>query len=248
MIAAGEAGRWDAVGAGTAAIRARGLRKHFAGVRAVRGVDLTVHAGESVALLGPKGSGKSTTIAMLGGLVPPSAGRAEVGGLDVTAFPERVRRGVGVVGAAAGDLDERLTAVEILWRQARDCGLSRSACWERAARMLEAVGLTDRVRGPVRGFTRDMRRRLEVARALVHDPEVLFLDEPGAGLDPGSRAEIWRCLDRARRRRGGTLVLATTEWAEAERCDRVAVLVRGRVVAEGPPDALWRDPPRRRAS
>ena len=219
------------------AVRTRALRKSYRGIEAVRGLDLTVEAGETFGFLGPNGAGKSTTIAMLCTLLRPSAGTAEVAGLDVGRFPHRVRRRIGVVFQESTS-DRDLTAAENLRFTAELYGMSRHQARRRADALLALVDLAERRDHVVSTFSGGMRRRLEIARALVHEPPVLFLDEPTAGLDPQSRARVWEQLHTMRRQRDITLFLTTHYLEEAEHCDRIAVIDDGRVVAEGTPSAL----------
>ncbi|MEV4443456.1 ATP-binding cassette domain-containing protein, partial [Streptomyces sp. NPDC049577] len=218
-------------------VLARGLRKTYPGVEAVRGVDLTVRAGETFGFLGPNGAGKSTTIAMLCTLARPTGGRAAVAGADVTADPAAVRRGIGLVFQES-TLDGDLTAAENLRFHAELHGLPRRTAHRRTAEMLALVGLDDRRDSLVRTFSGGMKRRLEIARGLLHAPRVLFLDEPTLGLDPRSRALVWEHLHKVRRQRSVTLFLTTHYLEEAEHCDRIAVIDDGRIVTEGTPARL----------
>ncbi|MBH1937422.1 ATP-binding cassette domain-containing protein [Streptomyces sp. AV19] len=220
-----------------ATILARDLRKTYPGVEAVRGVDLTVRAGETFGFLGPNGAGKSTTIAMLCTLARPTAGRASVAGADVTTDPAAVRRRIGLVFQDL-TVDGDLTAAENLRFHADLYGLPRRAARRRVTEMLALVGLHDRRDSAVRTFSGGMKRRLEIARGLLHAPQVLFLDEPTLGLDPHSRAQVWEHLHRVRTRQSVTLFLTTHYLEEAEHCDRIAVIDGGRIVAEGTPAAL----------
>ncbi|MFD4315623.1 ATP-binding cassette domain-containing protein [Streptomyces sp. NPDC058548] len=224
------------------AISMRGLVKSYPGPRgatthAVRGVDLDVPQGETFAFLGPNGAGKSTTIAVLCALARPTAGHATVAGVDVLSRPHEVRRRVGMLFQHSA-LDADLTAEQNLHIHARLYGLSRRHARSRAAEVLETAGLTDRRRSPVRTLSGGMRRRLEIARALLHSPRVLFLDEPTTGLDPHARAQVWEHLRALRDRHGSTLFVTTHYLEEAENCDRIAIIDRGRVVAQGTPLAL----------
>ncbi|GAA0416557.1 ATP-binding cassette domain-containing protein [Streptomyces luteireticuli] len=218
-------------------VLARGLRKTYPGVEAVRGVDLTVPAGTTFGFLGPNGAGKSTTIAMLCTLARPTGGRATVAGADVSADPAAVRRRIGLVFQDL-TVDGDLTAAENLRFHADLYGLPRRTARRRVADMLALVGLHDRRDSLVRTFSGGMKRRLEIARGLLHAPQVLFLDEPTLGLDPRSRAQVWDHLHHVRDRRSVTLFLTTHYLDEAEHCDRIAVIDGGRIVAEGTPAAL----------
>ncbi|MGW4199665.1 ATP-binding cassette domain-containing protein [Streptomyces sp. NPDC004726] len=224
------------------AISTRGLVKSYPGtngtaIHAVRGLDLDVLQGETFAFLGPNGAGKSTTIALLCALVRPTAGRATVGGADVLSQPEQVRRRVGMLFQHSA-LDPDLTAEQNLHIHARLYGLRRRHARLRATETLEMVGLTDRRRSPVRTLSGGMRRRLELARGLLHAPRILFLDEPTTGLDPHARAQIWGHLRALRDRHGSTLFVTTHYLEEAENCDRLAIIDCGRLVAQGTPLAL----------
>ncbi|TXS32906.1 ATP-binding cassette domain-containing protein [Streptomyces sp. adm13(2018)] len=224
------------------AISMRGLVKSYPGpqgttTEAVRGVDLDVRQGESFAFLGPNGAGKSTTIAMLCALARPTAGHAVVAGVDVVGRPHEVRRRVGML-FQHGALDVDLTVDQNLHIHARLYGLSRRHARSRAAEVLETAGLSDRRRSPVRTLSGGMRRRLEIARALLHSPRLLFLDEPTTGLDPHARAQVWEHLRALRDRHGNTLFVTTHYLEEAENCDRIAIIDHGRVVAQGTPLAL----------
>ncbi|APE20066.1 MULTISPECIES: ATP-binding cassette domain-containing protein [Streptomyces] len=224
------------------AISTRGLVKSYPGPHgtstlAVRGVDLDVRQGETFAFLGPNGAGKSTTIAVLCALARPTAGQATVAGADVVGRPHEVRRRVGMLFQHSA-LDGDLTAEQNLFIHARLYGLSRRRARSRTAEVLGTAGLTDRRRSPVRTLSGGMRRRLEIARALLHSPRVLFLDEPTTGLDPHARAQVWDQLRALRDRDGSTLFVTTHYLDEAENCDRIAIIDRGRVVARGTPRAL----------
>ncbi|MFJ5136236.1 ATP-binding cassette domain-containing protein [Streptomyces sp. NPDC088707] len=224
------------------AISMRGLVKSYPGpqgttTHAVRGVDLDVAQGETFAFLGPNGAGKSTTIAVLCALARPTAGHATVAGADVVSRPHEVRRRVGMLFQHSA-LDADLTAEQNLHIHARLYGLPRRHARSRAAGVLETAGLTDRRRSPVRTLSGGMRRRLEIARALLHSPRVLFLDEPTTGLDPHARALVWEHLRALRDRHGSTLFVTTHYLEEAENCDRLAIIDHGRVVAQGTPLAL----------
>ena len=223
------------------AITAVGLKKTFASkeadVEAVRGVDLDVAPGEVFGFLGPNGAGKSTTVRMLTTLMTLSAGQAHVGGVDVAADPHGARRKIGVALQEAG-LDPRQTAREILVLQARLFGMSTADALVRAGELLELVDLVDAADRRVKGFSGGMKRRLDLASALVHRPEVLFLDEPTAGLDPASRLTVW---DEVRRiNELGTTVFLTTQYLEEadQLCNRLAIIDGGLIVREGTPVSL----------
>ena len=224
-----------------AAVEAEGLVKTYrsrAGtVEAVRGVDLRVSAGEIFGFLGPNGAGKATTVKMLTTLLSITAGTARVAGLDVADEPDAVRRRIGVALQEAG-LDPRQTGRELLVLQGRLFDLSAGAVAARAVELLELVELTDAADRPIKGYSGGMRRRLDLASALVHEPEVLFLDEPTTGLDPVSRLTVWDEVRRINDR--GTTVFLTTQYLEEadQLCNRLAIIDGGRIVREGTPSHL----------
>jgi ABC-2 type transport system ATP-binding protein len=219
------------------AIHAVGVHKSYAGVEAVRGIDLTVAQGETFGFLGPNGAGKTTTIAMLCTLTTPTAGRIEIAGHDTRTAPGQVRRSLGLVFQET-TLDGDLTAAENLRFHADLYALPRRTLRTRIEAMLRLVGLTDRGDDLVRTFSGGMRRRLEIARGLLHRPRVLFLDEPTIGLDPQARSQVWEHLGEVRDQEATTLFLTTHYLDEAERCDRLAIIDDGRIVAQGTPTEL----------
>ena len=227
-----------------AAIRTEDLRKTYStsrgDVQAVRGISLEVAPGEFFGLLGPNGAGKSTTIGMLTTLIVPTGGRAWVAGIDVVADPVGVKRTIGVV-PQNNTLDMQLSVTENLEFRSRFFGLSRREALRRADQLLTAFGLTDRARAMATDLSGGQARRLMIARALVHRPDMLFLDEPTAGLDPQTRVNLWDTLN-ALHDEGQTILLTTHYMEEAEAlCDRVAVVDHGRVLAAGTVDQLKRD-------
>jgi ABC-2 type transport system ATP-binding protein len=236
-----EAGAEPAGGAGTAgaepAIVVRGLHKRYREVEAVRGLDLEVPPGEFFAFLGPNGAGKSTTIKILCTLLQPSAGEVRVAGHDVLAERGEVRRRIGLVFQET-TLDDYLTAEQNLRFHAEIYGMPRRSIPDRLDAVFELVALTARRGDRVRTFSGGMKRRLEIARGLLHSPRVLFLDEPTVGLDPESRSTLWRYVDELRRREQITIFLTTHYMDEAERCDRIAIVDAGRIVALDTPSAL----------
>ncbi len=223
------------------AITAVGLRKTYESgdgeVEAVRGVDLDVADGEVFGFLGPNGAGKSTTVRMLTTLMTMTGGTAEVGGVDVAADPHGARRKIGVALQEAG-LDPRQTGREILTLQARLFGMAANDAAERAQELLELVDLLDAADRRVKGYSGGMKRRLDLASALVHGPDVLFLDEPTTGLDPASRLTVW---DEVRRiNQLGTTVFLTTQYLEEadQLCNRLAIIDDGQIVSGGTPASL----------
>jgi ABC-2 type transport system ATP-binding protein len=223
------------------AVEAEGLVKTYHGrageVEAVRGVELRVDAGEVFGFLGPNGAGKSTTVRMLTTLLSITAGSARVAGLDVAREPDAVRGRIGVALQEAG-LDNRQTGRELLVLQGRLFDLSAREAAARAVELLELVELTEAADRPIKGYSGGMKRRLDLASALVHDPEVLFLDEPTTGLDPASRLTVWDEMRRINER--GTTVFLTTQYLEEadQLCDRLAIIDDGRIVREGTPERL----------
>ncbi len=218
------------------AIRTEDLRKTYKSSRgdvpAVRGIDLSVGSGEFFGLLGPNGAGKSTTIGMLTTLVLPTGGRAWVAGLDVVADPVGVKRRIGVV-TQNNTLDMQLTVAENLEFRSRFFGLGLREASRRASQLLEVFGLADRRKAMSTDLSGGQAKRLLIARALVHRPDVLFLDEPTAGLDPQTRVNLWDIL-RVLHAEGQTILLTTHYREEAEAlCEQVAVVDHGEVLASG---------------
>jgi ABC-2 type transport system ATP-binding protein len=193
--------------------------------------------GESFGFLGPNGAGKSTTINILCTLLRPTSGRAIVAGYDVALQPADVRRHIGLVFQDP-TLDEYLTAEENLRFHAELYGVPRDLAEDRLRVVLEMVELWDRRKGIVATFSGGMKRRLEIARGLLHSPRVLFLDEPTVGLDPQTRAHIWSYIEELRRRESITIFLTTHYMDEAEHCDRIAIIDHGGIVAIDTPEAL----------
>jgi len=220
-----------------AAVEVVGLVKRFGDFTAVDGVSFDVAPGELFGFLGPNGAGKTTTISILCTLLRPTAGRASVAGADVVAEPDAVRSRIGLVFQEL-TLDDLLTGEENLRFHATLYGLSRSELAERMPPLLDMVGLADRSKDRVRVYSGGMKRRLEIARGLLHSPRVLFLDEPTIGLDPQTRSHIWEYVDTLRQRESTTMFLTTHYMDEAERCDRIAIIDQGRIVAIDTPDAL----------
>ena len=218
-------------------IQARGLVKKYGELEAVRGIDLEVKPGEIFGFLGPNGAGKSTTISMLCTLLQPTAGTASVAGIDVVRDPARVRQRIGLVFQDPS-LDDQLTGRENLEFHAFIYNVPSSLRRSRIDQMLELMQLTDRAGSQVRTYSGGMKRRLEIARGMLHEPQVLFLDEPTLGLDPQTRRSIWTHLNELRARTSITIFMTTHYMDEAEYCDRIAIIDRGQIVALGTPDQL----------
>jgi ABC-2 type transport system ATP-binding protein len=235
--------------AGGPAVWADGLVKHYDGrdgnVEAVRGVDLEVQPGAIFGFLGPNGAGKSTTVRMLTTLLSITSGRAEVAGVDVARDPDGARGRIGVALQEAG-LDPRQTGRELLLMHGRLFGLGAAEAKARAEHLLALVELEEAADRVIKGYSGGMQRRLDLAAALVHEPEVLFLDEPTTGLDPASRLTVWAELRRINER-GRTVFLTTQYLEEADQlCDRLAIIDNGLIVREGTPAELKADLRRRR--
>jgi ABC-2 type transport system ATP-binding protein len=204
---------------------------------ALDGVSFEVLPTELFGLLGPNGSGKTTLFRILSTLMIPVAGRASIMGFDVARDPNQLRRQIGVVFQAQS-IDVKLTATENLWHQGHLYGMHGAALKTRIAEMLGRVGLTDRANEKAETFSGGMQRRLELAKGLLHHPSVLLLDEPTTGLDPGARRDLWQYLAILRDEEHVTVLVTTHLMEEAERCDRLAILNQGKVVALGTPDDL----------
>src|SRR5919106_5697731 len=222
-----------------ASIQAEHLVKEFKkGPRAVDGIDLTVAPGEIYGFLGPNGAGKSTTVHVMTTLLPPTAGTARVGGHDVVKEGPKVRSLIGVALQEAA-LDPLLTGRDHLRLQATLQGVPKARRRMHADELLERVGLSDAGDRKVSGYSGGMKRRLDLALALVHLPRILFLDEPTTGLDPQSRTAMWEEVARLRREEGVTVFLTTQYLEEADvLADRVGIIDQGKIVAEGTPAAL----------
>ena len=226
------------------AIVAEGMQKTYGSgtdaVVAVRGVDLDVAEGEVFGFLGPNGAGKSTTVRMLTTLMTLTGGTARVAGIDVTTDPHGARRKIGVALQEAG-LDARQTGRELLTLQSRLFGMTKATAAARADQLLTLVELDDAADRRVKSYSGGMKRRLDLASALVHRPDVLFLDEPTTGLDPASRLTVWEEVRRINRL--GTTVFLTTQYLEEadQLCDRLAITDKGSVVLDGTPASLKQD-------
>jgi ABC-2 type transport system ATP-binding protein len=214
------------------AVRTEGLRKHYGSVHALAGVDIEVPTGTVLGLLGPNGAGKTTAVRILTTILRPDGGVAEVLGIDVTRDPVSVRERIGLAGQYAA-VDEHLTGFENLYMVGRLTHMERRASRERARDLLERFDLAGAADRTAKTYSGGMRRRLDLAAALVHRPPVLFLDEPTTGLDPRSRTDLWGVIDELVA--DGTTVLLTTQYLEeADRlADRIVVIDHGRIIAAG---------------
>ena len=221
------------------AIVTEGLERSFGETRAVAGVDLRVATGEIYGFLGPNGAGKSTTVRVLCTLLVPSAGTARVDGFDVVHQPKEVRLRIGVALQDAS-LDPNQSGEELLRLQGRLFGMSNDEIERQLGSLAELVDIGDALQRRVKTYSGGMKRRLDLAVALIHNPNVLFLDEPTTGLDPGSRARVWQEIRRLQEA-GKTIFLTTQYLEEADTlADRVGIIDRGRIIAEGRPDELKR--------
>lgn len=222
-----------------AVIDVRGLVKVYpGGTRAVDGIDFTVHEGEFFGFLGPNGAGKSTALKVLSTLLKKTSGQVSVAGYDVDRQAEQIRRSVGVAMQTAG-LDDLAKAHDFLTLQGRLYGLRSSEARARSMELLEFIGLANVAQKKIGTFSGGMRRRLDLVATLVHQPKVLFLDEPTTGLDPQSRNTLWDHLRHLNTEEGVTIILTTQMMDEADRlCERLAIIDRGQIVAEGSPRDL----------
>jgi ABC-2 type transport system ATP-binding protein len=221
------------------AIVVEALAKRYPnGTDAVNGISFRVRSGEVYGILGPNGAGKSTTMGMLGTLVRPTAGRATVAGCDVVGHSREVRRRIGFAMQEVG-VDALATGSELVVLHGRLQGLPRREAERRAGLLLDLFGLGDAAHRRMTEYSGGMKRRVDLASALIHLPPVLFLDEPTEGLDPHARTAIWETLEQLNQALGMTVVLTTHYMEEADRlCDRIAIVDRGRIVAEGTPQQL----------
>jgi len=218
----------------------RDLVHRYAYRVALNGVSFDVHPAELFGLLGPNGSGKTTLFRILSTLMVPVGGRAIILGHDAAKDPTQLRREIGVVFQSQS-IDLKLTATENLWHQGHLYGLHGPALRKRIREMLERVGLSDRAKDKAETFSGGMQRRLELAKGLLHGPRVLLLDEPTTGLDPGARRDVWQYLRILRDEEHVTVLVTTHLMEEAERCDRLAILNEGKLVALGTPAELKRE-------
>ena len=222
------------------AIECVSVRREFGEVAAVNGVDLDIANGEIYGFLGPNGAGKSTTVRMLCTLLAPTSGRASVAGFDVVQQPNAVRLRIGVALQEAA-LDPRQTGAELLLLQGRLYGLSRADAQRRVDELGELIDLSDALDRRIGTYSGGMKRRLDLVAALIHNPDILFLDEPTTGLDPTSRAVVWEEVRRLNTDLGMTVFLTTQYLEEADAlADRIGIIDRGRIVAEGTPAELKR--------
>lgn len=219
------------------AVEVHGLTKTYDELEAVRGIDLEVHAGEVFGFLGPNGAGKSTTINMLCTLTKPSGGTARVAGHDVVTERDDVRRHIGLVFQDP-TLDGYLSGEQNLRMHAELYGVQKELVEPRMEQVMRMVGLWERKDQQVQTYSGGMRRRLEIARGLMHSPRVLFLDEPTVGLDPQTRSSIWGYIAELKAREEITIFMTTHYMDEAEFCDRIAIMDAGQIVAIDTPDAL----------
>ena len=207
-------------------IHARGLTKKFDKFTAVRGIDLSIKEGEIFGLLGPNGAGKTTTLSMLSTLIPPTAGTASVNGFDVRKEPSKVRASIGFVFQDPSS-DDLLTGRENLYLHALMYGVDMKDINKKMDDVLELVDLTKRQHERMRTYSGGMRRRLELARGLLHEPKVLFLDEPTLGLDPQTREHLWKYIKKLSTERKVTIIITTHYMEEADLlCDRIAIIDR----------------------
>jgi ABC-2 type transport system ATP-binding protein len=220
-----------------AVVRVENVAHRYGDRAALDGVSFEVRPAEIFGLLGPNGSGKTTLFRILSTLMLPSGGRTLIAGADTATQPNAVRREIGVVFQAQS-VDVKLSAAENLWHQGHLYGISGKALEQRIAEMLGHVGLSDRAGDRLETFSGGMQRRVELAKGLLHRPSVLLLDEPTTGLDPGARRDVWLYLNHVRETEGVTVLVTTHLMEEAERCDRLAILNEGKLVALGTPAEL----------
>ncbi len=226
---------------GAAALSVEGLVKRFGKRKALRGISFRVEGGDFIGLLGPNGAGKTTTIKILTGLIKPTEGGVHYYGRDFAAHPREAKRFIGMVPQQS-NLDRDLTAYENLYLHTILHGIPKPARKERIEEALEFAGLTEYRDRQVKTFSGGMRRRLVIVRALLHEPRILFLDEPTVGLDPQIRRTLWDLILKVNQVKGTAILLTTHYIEEAEKlCGRVLIINKGRIIAEGPPDDLKRE-------
>jgi len=219
------------------AVQISGLSHWYGPRRALENVSLEIASGEVYALLGPNGGGKTTLFRVLSTLVAPQDGTVRVLGRDVVEQTRAVRGLLGVVFQAPS-LDRKLTVAENMRQQAALYGIAGTVARRRCDRLLAQLNLSDRALDRVESLSGGLRRRVELAKCLIHEPRLLAMDEPSTGLDPGARSDLWRCLGQLQDEREVTIVLTTHLLEEAEKADRLGILHQGRMVAEGKPEAL----------
>ena len=218
-------------------IEINSLKKSYGSFDAVKDVSFQVKKGEIFGFLGPNGAGKSTTINMLCTMIKPSAGNAHINGYDIASQQDQVRKSIGII-FQENTLDEKLTAYENLLLHCQLYKVEKKVRDERINEVLAMVELTDKKNNLVKTFSGGMKRRLEIARGLLHYPKVIFLDEPTVGLDPQTREHIWQYIIKLKEREGITVFLTTHYMDEAENCDRIAIIDDGRIIALDTPEAL----------
>ncbi|MFZ1898117.1 ATP-binding cassette domain-containing protein, partial [Methanoregula sp.] len=222
-------------------IETKNLTKTYSSLTAVDNLDLKIEKGEVFGLLGPNGAGKSTTLLMLTTLIPPTSGTALVNGFDIIRQPDQVRKSIGIVFQDPSS-DETLTGYENLKLHGLLYDMDARLREERIVEVLHLVDLTNRKDDMVKKYSGGMRRRLELARGLMHHPEILFLDEPTLGLDPQTREHIWEYIKKLATEKNITIIITTHYMDEADRlCDRLAIIDRGKVAVLGPPDLLKKE-------
>ncbi len=216
----------------------RGLTKKFGDLVAVDHIDIAIRRGEIFGLLGPNGAGKTTTIHMLSTILRPTEGTALVGGFDIVEEPGKVREIIGIVFQDV-TIDRNLTGFQNMWVYGRLYGLSGAVLREKIIEALRFVGLEEWKDVSIRKYSGGMIRRLEIARSIIHEPEILFLDEPTLGLDPHTRVNVWEYIKRIRRERNITILMTTHYLEEADMlCDRLAIIDHGKIIAMGTPEEL----------
>lgn len=218
-------------------IEINNLKKSYGDFQAVKDVSFSVKKGEIFGFLGPNGAGKSTTINMLSTMIKPSSGDALINGFNVSKERDKVRESIGII-FQENTLDEKLTAYENLMLHCKLYGVEKSVREERINEVLDMVELSDKKENLVKTFSGGMKRRLEIARGLLHYPKVIFLDEPTVGLDPQTRDHIWSYILKLKEREGITVFLTTHYMDEAEFCDRIAIIDDGKIIALETPESL----------
>ncbi len=218
-------------------IEINNLKKSYGDFQAVKDVSFSVKKGEIFGFLGPNGAGKSTTINMLSTMIKPSSGDASINGFNVSKERDKVRESIGII-FQENTLDEKLTAYENLMLHCKLYGVEKSVREERINEVLDMVELSDKKENLVKTFSGGMKRRLEIARGLLHYPKVIFLDEPTVGLDPQTRDHIWSYILKLKEREGITVFLTTHYMDEAEFCDRIAIIDDGKIIALETPESL----------